>query len=396
MFKRLRYKIAFQFTGLVFALMMVVGGAFIGVQYFSTHRSTNDQLRVDAAQVESALADATADGEMETEALAESAGGAAIRVFENSGRVLYASDVFSSLGVPMTPVDRSRLSTVRSGGGYYRVYRVPAVAVGEGINLQVARPERIDVHELPGEALMFGVVALIVTSLTFVFGLVFARRSLAPAESMFERLRQFTHDAGHELRTPLAAAGSSLDLALKTREYEDGIREAKSELRHGAELLERLLNLADLDELSLSPRPVDLSSLVADESSRQNSSATGRSLEFQTSITPGLVVDCDAALVRQMVANLIANAVKFTPDGGTVRIELTPARLVVRDTGDGIPADALPHVFERFYQADPSHSDEGSGLGLAIVARIVELHGWSIGVESRPGSGSAFTVRLPG
>jgi signal transduction histidine kinase len=198
------------------------------------------------------------------------------------------------------------------------------------------------------------------------------------------------------LRTPLAAAGSSLDLALKTRDYEDGIREAKRELRHGAELLERLLNLADLDELSLSPQPVDLSSLVADESSRQNSSVRGRSIEVQTSITPGLVVDCDAALVRQMVANLVANAVKFTPDGGTVRIELTPARLVVRDTGVGIPAEALPHVFERFYQADPSHCDEGSGLGLAIVARIVELHGWSIGVESRPGSGSAFTVRLSG
>ena len=119
--------------------------------------------------------------------------------------------------------------------------------------LQIVRPERIDVHELPGEAMLFGIVAIVVTLLTFVFGLVFARRSLAPAEAMFVRLRQFTHDASHELRTPLAAIGSSLDLALKTGDYEREIRAAKSELKQGSRLIERLLQLAELDELALSP-----------------------------------------------------------------------------------------------------------------------------------------------
>ncbi len=86
---------------------------------------------------------------------------------------------------------------------------------------------------------------------------------------------------------------------------------------------------------------------------------------------------------------------KFTPAGGTVSVELTDSHLSVRDTGVGIPAAALSHVFERFYQAESSHSGEGSGLGLAIVARIVETHGWTIRVESHEGKGSVFTVAFP-
>ncbi len=109
-------------------------------------------------------------------------------------------------------------------------------------------------HELPGEVLLFGIVSVIVTSLTFLFGLVFAKRSLAPAEAMFGRLRQFTHDASHELRTPLAAVNSSLDLAMRTGDYVEEIRAAKRELQQGSRLVERLLQLAELDELALGAR----------------------------------------------------------------------------------------------------------------------------------------------
>ena len=161
---------------------------------------------------------------------------------------------------------RPASSRSRAPGSYYRVYQVPlGGARAPALYLQIARPERIDLHELPGEVMLFGIVAIVVTSLTFVFGLLFAKRSLAPAEAMFGRLRQFTHDASHELRTPLAAVGSSLDLALKTGDYEREIRAAKSELKQGSRLIERLLQLAELDELALSPAPVDMSALVASE-----------------------------------------------------------------------------------------------------------------------------------
>jgi hypothetical protein len=382
-FKRLRYKIALQFTALVFMVMLVVGGVYIGVQYFSTHRSTNDQLRSDAVLLQTELAEELPAAAADLEGIAESVDDAAVRIFTSPGEVLFASDFFGRVAVPMQAEAAPRFLTVRGSAGYYRVYQVPVVTKsGSPRYLQIARPERIDAHELPGEVLLFGIVSVIITSLTFLFGLVFAKRSLAPAEAMFGRLRQFT---------PLAAVNSSLDLALRTGDYVEEIRAAKRELQQGSRLVERLLQLAELDELGLMPEPVDMSALVTSEVAQHQGAAADAGVELQSEVCEGLVVHCDESLVRQ----LLANAMKFTPAGGTVTVELTATHLSVRDTGVGIPTAAVPHVFERFFQAGSSRSGEGSGLGLAIVARVVETHGWTIRVDSREGKGSVFTVTFP-
>jgi signal transduction histidine kinase len=392
MFKRLRYKIALQFTALVFVLMLIVGGAFIGIQYFGTHRSANDQLRKDAIQFQTKLAE-DPEGALAIQLAAATLHDAAVRVFSGQGEVVFSSELFGSLPVPMQAGATARFFTVKGSGSYYRVYQVPLGEDEESEQyLQIARPERIDVHELPGEVMLFGIVAFLVTSLTFLFGLVFAKRSLAPAESMFARLRQFTHDASHELRTPLAAVNSSLDLALKTGDYEPEIRAAKRELKQGSLLIERLLQLAELDQLALSPLPTDMSALVASEAEQHQRAASEVGLSLTSSISPGLIVDCDEALVRQLIDILLTNAIKFTPAGGALSLQLSPAGLSVKDTGVGIPADASPRVFERFYQVESSRGGEGSGLGLAIAARIVEAHGWTIRVDSELGKGSTFTV----
>jgi signal transduction histidine kinase len=395
-FRRLRYKIALQFTVLVFALMLVVGGVFIGVQYFGVHRTTNDQLRTDAAQFQAKLS-GTAGGSETIGAAAADLHDAGVRVFSAQGEIVFSSELFGRLSVPMDPVPEGRFITVKGSGSYYRAYQVPLIDAGvPGMYLQIVRPERIDLHELPGEAMLFGIVAIVVTLLTFVFGLVFARRSLAPAEAMFVRLREFTHDASHELRTPLAAIGSSLDLALRTRDYEREIKAAKSELKQGSRLIERLLQLAELDQLALSPAPVDMSILVSSEFEQHRKAAADAGIELTSTVTKMLIVDCDEGLVRQLIDNLLANSLKFTDPGGTIHLGLSRTALTVTDSGVGIPADALPHIFERFYRAAHSREEEGSGLGLAIVARIVEAHGWSIRVESSEGKGSTFTVTFPG
>jgi signal transduction histidine kinase len=396
MFRRLRYRIALQFTALVFALMLVVGGAFIGVQYYGAHRSANDQLRTDAAHFQSEVSGSAGDAQAIGVAAADLQD-AGVRVFSSLGEVIFSSELFGGLSVPMEPAPAGRFMTVKGSGSYYRAYQVPLVdAAAPGLYVQIVRPEHIDVHELPGEAILFGIVAIVVTLLTFVFGLVFARRSLAPAEAMFVRLRQFTHDASHELRTPLAAIGSSLDLALKTGDYELEIRAAKNELKQGSLLIERLLQLAELDQLALSPAPVDMSALVAAEFEQHRKAAAVAGIEFTSTVAKGLIVDCDEGLVRQLIDNLLANALKFTGPGGTIHLGLSRADLSVTDTGVGIPAGALPHIFERFYRAEHSSEEEGSGLGLAIVARIVEAHGWTIRVESSEGKGSTFIVAFPG
>jgi signal transduction histidine kinase len=392
MFRRLRYKIALQFTALVFGLMLVVGGAYIGVQYFSMHRFTSDRLRNDAAQIQIALAGEAAAESAALQEIASTVDGASVRFYTTDGDVLFAGTLFARLSIPLG-VDATPFSTVRGSAGYYRVYRAPLVTQsGKALYVQIARPERIDMHELPGELLLFVIVSVIVTSLTFLFGLFFAKRSLTPAEAMLGRLRQFTHDASHELRTPLAAVNSSLDLALRTGEYEDEIRAAKRELQQGSRLVERLLQLVELDELALTPEPIDLSGLVRDEVAQHQGAAADAEVELRSEVFGGLIVHCDESLVRQLLDNLLANAMKFTPTGGVVSVELTANHLAVRDTGPGIPAASIPHVFERFYQAETSRSGEGSGLGLAIVARIVETHGWTIRADSREGKGTVFTV----
>ena len=115
---------------------------------------------------------------------------------------------------------------------------------------------------------------------------------------------------------------------------------------------------------------------------------------MSTDIEPSVVVRADEGLAAQLVANLVGNAMKFTPPGGEVSVSLTRNTLRVSDTGPGIAAKDLPHVFERFYQADDSRSQEGHGLGLAISRNIAEVHGWRIKAESRPGEGAVFTVTL--
>jgi two-component system sensor histidine kinase BaeS len=170
------------------------------------------------------------------------------------------------------------------------------------------------------------------------------------------------------------------------------IRAAKRELQQGSRLIERLLQLAELDELALVPEPVDMSGLVRDEVAQHQGAAADADLELLSEVSDGLIVHCDESLVRQLLDNLLANAMKFTPAGGSVYVDLTAGHLSIRDTGVGIPTASIPHVFERFYQAETSRSGEGSGLGLAIVARIVETHGWAIRVDSREGKGSVFTV----
>jgi signal transduction histidine kinase len=229
-----------------------------------------------------------------------------------------------------------------------------------------------------------------------VLGLWFARRSLAPAERMFERLTQFTHDASHELRTPLAVINSELDLALRTGEHEKHIAAAKDELKVGAKLIDDLLGLADLDAATLDGRPVDLSRLVGREAERLAALAERKEVLLRTDIEPAVVVSADEGLAAQLVANLVGNAVKFTPPGGQVSVSLSKSSLRVSDTGPGIAPEDLPHIFERFYQADGSRSQEGHGLGLAISRSIAEVHGWRIRAESRPAHGATLTVHLRG
>ena len=221
--------------------------------------------------------------------------------------------------------------------------------------------------------------------------------------------REFLADVSHELRTPLAAL-RTFNALLREKAGDDVAARAEF-LESSAQQIERLdwlaqnlLELSKIDSglLRLDLRPDDLRTTVASavEQAQVSAQRRGISLASQMPDAP-LVTRHDPQRLGQVLVNLIGNALKFTPRGGSVEVTLTPsprgARIAVSDTGIGIDAKELPHIFERFYRGSRASEarSSGSGLGLAIVRSIVDMHRGRILVESGIGSGSTFTVTLP-
>jgi signal transduction histidine kinase len=387
-FTRLRVKLALQFAALVFGLMLVLGAVFLAIEYTDVNRQLDRRLRDQAAFVQREIRlPMTA-----AQATRLHAAGINARIVAADGRVLYTSDIFARVHAPVSPAG---LTTLRVDGSSFRVLTAALGSAGGAAVLQLAAQDILGPAELPGEIAVFFAVALSMTLLAALLGFYFAKRSLEPAQEMFLRLERFTHDASHELRTPLAVVGSELDLALRTRDYEVGIRAAKEELRHGSELVESLLDLASLDTAALEAHSFDISALVQREVDRYEAAAEAAAVTIHPEIAPSVRVRGSERLVAQLIDNLLGNAVKFSP-GGVVTVSLTRGELRVGDTGPGIGEADLERVFERFYQADVSRSQQGHGLGLAIAKHIAEAHGWRIWAESLPGAGATFVVAWHG
>ncbi len=224
-----------------------------------------------------------------------------------------------------------------------------------------------------------------------------------------DRSRDFLADVSHELRTPLAALRTFNEL-LKEGAADDP--EARSEfLESSGQQIERLdwlaQNLLELSKLDsglvlLDLRPDDLRAAIETAVEQSTAAARRRGVGLRLHLPDAPIrIRHDPQRIGQVVANLVANAVKFTQRGGSVSVDVasTPdgARIEVADTGVGIDATELPHIFERFYRGSRANEarGSGSGLGLAIVRSIVDMHGGTVEVESRVGNGSRFTVTLP-
>jgi heavy metal sensor kinase len=230
------------------------------------------------------------------------------------------------------------------------------------------------------------------------------------------RNREFVANAAHELRSPLAAIQSSVEVALNsdrsTDEYKDLLYEIVDECSRLGMLVNQLLLLAESDAgcLRIERQAVRLDHLVATSLDMFRGAAEERGIELASVFSGPVSVLGEAGRLRQVINNLIDNSLKFTPSGGRVLIELerdgAPAgkagdwvALRVTDTGNGINPDDLPHIFDRFYRGDKSrHRDEstcGNGLGLSICQSIVAAHGGEIKVESTVGEGTRFITYLP-
>jgi heavy metal sensor kinase len=230
--------------------------------------------------------------------------------------------------------------------------------------------------------------------------------TFARLEAAFAQQQQFTSDAAHELRTPVSVMLTQTQTALNRErsgaEYRETLEACQRASQRMRKLIESLLELARLDagQEQMKRMTFDLSQTTRDCVELVRPLATERGVKIHSELPPLKCVG-DAERLAQVITNLLTNAIQYNQEGGEVRVKLESQGdlvvLTVSDTGRGIPAEDLPRVFERFYRGDKSRTvaNGNAGLGLAILKAIVEAHGGTIGVSSRPDVGTTFTVRLP-
>jgi signal transduction histidine kinase len=258
----------------------------------------------------------------------------------------------------------------------------------------------------------FIAAALIALVLVAGGGFVLVRQATTPIERTMERMRRFMADAAHELRTPVTILRTRAEVA--AGQARDPARDAATlgAIEHEAARIGSIVgDLLTLARADAGERPVAREVLYLDDAAAGavegiQAVAGEKGVRLEVGAFEEARITGDPALIRQLLLIILDNAVKFTPPGGRVDVAISAhdgpggggggPTLVVSDTGIGIPADQLPHVFERFYRGDPArHEADGAGLGLAIAQWIAEAHGARIDIGSPPGTGTRVTIVFP-
>jgi heavy metal sensor kinase len=447
---------AWYFTVLVFAFASLAWISDIGFRH-SIEKTVNDASRANLESIQSVLVRTAPKGIREVQdelnELADLwAGAGLLQVASADGKMIYQSAGFAQTYLPLPLVTRDEVSffTDNLGTTQYRIASRKMTAGGQVFLIRAAIPtEPFDQALDRFRLILQGILPLLVI-LASLAGYWLSGRALAPVsdiirtarsvgvqnlssrlavppandelrrlsetlndmlariETSVQRITQFTTDASHDLRTPVALIRASAELALRRSRTEDKYRETLSRILATSEetshLIENLLTLAraDAGAAELHFKTIDLVPHVEKMATEAAILAAGKSIQIQKDLSPGPIeVSADPAAIERLLLIVLENAVKYTPPCGTVAVALSNgaanARIEVRDTGIGISEKDLPHIFERFYRADHSRSHEtgGSGLGLAIAKWIVDMHHGTIEAQSEPGRGSQILISLP-
>jgi len=452
----LRLRLTLWYT-VCLALILV---AFIVFLYYRVQSSL--VIQVDAALALAAdqalLNVSVADGQLDfqsagidPDALRGLSDDFTISLFTLGGAVLNTFTTQDQL--PIFPAQPFGFQTIPFQDDTWRVYSQQVSVGGQSGRLQVAQElDRIDqaLASLRGQALLGLPLALLLAGLG---GYFLADRALRPIdrvtqtaqavsasdlsrrigyqgpadevgrlartfdtmldrlEAAFARERRFTDDAAHELRTPLTALkgriGVTLGQSRRPADYQETLREMEEQVDRLIRLSNDLLFMARLDggELRRTLTNIELADFMGAVVDQMQPLAAAKSVTLVAELPAGLTLRGDMDLLIRLYLNLLDNAIKFTPPGGqvTVRGEQQDEQVVVsvHDTGPGIPAEHLPHLFERFYRVedgrarDRANGQGGAGLGLAIAYEIARFHGGVLTVQSEPGRGTTIAARLP-
>lgn len=381
-----------------------------------------------------------------------------IQIMDGSGKVIYQSSSLKGFELPLSKETlhnalggKMTFETIRlAGGEKVRVAVYPVRERGELISLvQIGTSLRTVQDTLKSLLYILYIATSVALILAGIIGWLLASRALKPVdeitktarqigaksldqrlvmkgprdeigrlvetfnemisrlESSFNRTKQFTADASHELRTPLTILKGETEIALKTEKSVKGLRAVlKSnleEINHLVDMVKKLLFLSKEDAgiRDMPVETVELDKLLLEKYKQVKRLAEEKGINMSLVKNDEVSVKGDPYRLRELLLNLIENAVKYTPTGGDVTLTLEGsngfAKVIVADTGIGISKEDCPHVFERFYRVDKARvrSEGGSGLGLNICKQIVEAHKGGIELKSELGKGSAFIVHLP-
>ncbi len=447
--RSIRFRLAAWFTVLLAAILLTAAiGAWFALRE-SIHATAGKDLKLRMAAMHGFLEkllteqdNVSLQEELEEEA-ALSPAGAVFRI-ANSGKWIYQSGQWNASD-PASDLDQRILQSVVIAGKPFRVLAEPFRSGSEVWRVEIATPLE-ELYELLEHATITASFASpVLLLLAALGGYWLAGRVLSPVDSItrtaqnisasslaerlplsgngdeldrlsgtlnamlerlgesFERIQKFSADASHELRTPVAIMRTTAELALSKPRTDEQYQQALScvlrESERVSRLIDDLLTLARAESSAevLGDEAVELQSLLADASADMQLIAEARQIAIVRDCHATCWVEGDAAALRRLVVIILDNAVKFTNSGGTVSIKLDAGTISISDTGQGIQAEDLPRIFDRFYRPGQhrSRGSGGVGLGLAIAKHVVELHQGRFLVESTPGVGTTVQIILP-
>jgi heavy metal sensor kinase len=457
---RFRRSLAFRLTLLYTVMFMILSFVTFVIFYkmtiFSTHARIDRTLTGEVKKFSSLLASkglGTLKEEMNLEAESTGTGKVFFRLLTTEGEEIVSSDLSLWRGIGISRITLRHLAdkgplfeTLKPPGSRHKVRMVYGIA-GPGMVLQIGHSLREDEHLFEDFIEVFRTVIAIVLALAALGGWFLARRGLSGVEKvtqtamaiadgamekrvpltgrgdeidrlsgifnhMLERIqalinemKEVTDNIAHDIKSPITRIRGLAEVTLTTErsldEYETMAASTVEECDRLLGMIDTMLEISETEAgvgtLSLSE--VDISALVADACDLFHPLAEDKGLYIEIHIPPQCLLHCDRGKLQRVVANLLDNAIKYTPSEGkiTVSVEESDKDVIisVHDTGIGISPEEIPHIFDRFFRADKSRSVPGAGLGLSLVRAIVRRHGGEIKVSSSPSVGSTFTVVLP-